>query len=897
MMPEWKNQIRRRLAGLKLEPAREAAIVEELAQHLEDCYEALLARGETPAEAERLTLAELSDGELLARELRRSERQVPQEPIVLGTSRGKSMIADLWQDLRYGSRMLLKSKGFTAIAVLSLALGIGANTAIFSLVNAVMLRPLPYKEPERLVKIWAKEFKTGRDQLSVWAADLADWKRQNQSFEDMAAAHYAVFRLAGEDGTEQIFSGVASANLFPLLGVEAAIGRTFSPEEEQPGHHKVVLISHGLWQSRFGSDPNLSGKTVRVDGESHTVVGILPPGFKFHFLREIQIWKPLVLDTKALTHRHAWPNVQVIARLKPNIALPQARAEMETITGRLAREYPSTNAGFGARVTPFHEEVTGHTHQTLLILVAAVGFVLLIACANVTSLLLSRAIEREKEVAVRLVLGAGRRRVIQQLLVESLLLSSLGGTLGLLLTAWGVSALVPLIPFNVPRADEVSLDSRVLGFTLVVSMLTGVLFGLAPALQASKPNLNEALKESDRGRVAARRSLLRNCLVVAQVALTLVLLAGAGLMANSFIRLRRLDPGFTTERLLTMNIRLSLSMYAQDHQWAVFFQQLTERVRGLPGVEDATATSTLALSASDILQPFSIEGRPPSPGEKPMASFSAIDHEYFRVMGISLTKGRYFDFQDRPGTMPVAIINEHLARRYWPDEDALGKRLIVKRYRDTDELLTIVGVVRDVKQARLEAEPEPHLYRPHLQKPWAKMYLIVRAADDPLSLAKPVRDVVRSFNKDQPVSEVATMEQLRSRWLVQPRFYLLLLGIFAAVAITLSAVGIYGVVSYSVTQRTREIGVRMALGAQPREVLRLVVGQGMKLAFIGASIGLAAAYALTRLMSELLFGVKAHDPATFVLITLMLAAVTLIACYIPARRATKVDPMVALRYE
>jgi putative ABC transport system permease protein len=798
----------------------------------------------------------------------------------------------LWQDLRFGARALRKKPGFAAVAVVTLALGVGANTAIFSVVNAVLLRPLPYPESERLVRLYEKRPKLGRTRNVVSAPDFIDWRAQSRTFDGMAAYTGWGASLSGQGEPQQITGELASADLFGVLRAEPLLGRAFTAEEDRPGAPRVVVISHGLWQRRFGADPSAVGRPVTLNGESYTVVGVMPPAFQFPDA-ETEAWAPLALDPQDQSTRGSH-FLNVVARLKPGVSVEQAQAEMDTIAARLERQY-QVNTGHGVNVFALHDEVVGGVRRSLFVMLGAVGFVLLIACANVANLLLVRAAARRKEIAVRTALGASRWRVVRQLLTENLLLFVGGGALGLLLAVWGVDLLVAVSPPGTPRVHEIGADAWVFGFTFLISLLTGLVFGLLPALQASKPDLHGALKEGGRDTAGGGgRSRLRGLLVVAEVASAMILLVGAGLLLKSFARLRQVSPGFDTANVLTMQLSLPQSRYPDEARQADFLRQVLRRLEALPGVRAAGAVAGLPLTGNFASRYFEIEGRPPRPaGEGLNTNFNLASPGYFRALGVPVIAGRQFDERDAAGAPEVVVINETMARRFWPDEDPLGKRLRIAN----NPWRTVVGVVADVKNDGLSAEPKPEMFYPLLQEPLPFMTIVVRADVEPKSLAPAVAREVRAVDADEPVYDVKTMDERLAESVSPQRLTALLVGFFAALAMTLAGVGIYGVVAYSVAQQTREIGVRVALGAQKGDVIRLVLRRGLSLSLAGVGLGLAGAFALTRVMLGLLYDISPTDPATFAGVAVVLIAVALLACLVPARRATKVDPMVALRYE
>ncbi len=801
----------------------------------------------------------------------------------------------LWQDLRYGARMLVKQLGFTLIAVITLALGIGANTAIFSVVNTVLLRPLPFKEPDRLVTI--RETKLPQfPEFSVSPGNFLDWKQQNTVFERLVAYTGTPFNLVGAGDPEQLRGMKVTDGFFAMLGAQPLLGRDFLPEEDQPGRNNVVILSHGLWQRRFAGEAKILNQTLTLSGQKLTVIGVMPATFRFG-VSDLSLWTPMAFTAQD-AQNHGGHFLSVLGQLKPGVTLEQARTEMIVIAGRLAVQYPGPNTGWNVKLMPLLEFTVRSIKPALLILLGAVAFVLLIACANVANLLLARAAGRQKEIAIRTALGAGRGRIIRQLLTESVLLSAVGGAVGLLLAKWGMDLLLKLAPQDLPRMSGVSLDGRALAFTAAITLLTGVIFGLVPALQSSKPNLNETMKDAGRGSTeGGRRQLVRNTLVVLEVASALVLLVGAGLLIKSFWQLQKVDPGFNPDNGLTVSLTLPRTKYPEETQQVAFFEQLLEKVSALPGVQAAGAGNSLPLG-NDIVQSFAVQGRPPlPPGAIQTTNLYPVSADYFKAMGIPLLRGRLFTERDTKDAPRVAVINETMAKKMFPDEDPIGKRLTFDTGASNPDWDEIVGIVGDVMQYGLDQATPMQTYEPHTQQPQSSMTLVVRTAGDPTEQTAAIRNAVLQLDKEQPIFNIRTLDQRLSTSIAQQQFSMLLLGVFAAVALVLAAVGIYGVLSYAVTQRTHEIGIRMALGAGQRDVLKLVVRHGMLLTLLGVVAGLAAAFALTRLMTTLLFGVSATDPLTFSLIALLLIMVALLACWIPARRATKVDPMIALRCE
>ena len=805
------------------------------------------------------------------------------------------------QDLRYAMRMLAKKPGFTLIAVITLALGIGANTAIFSVVNAVLLNPMPYREPDRLIQFWETNPLKSWTQAPIAPANLFDWQQQNQSFEEIAAymgsdksgPGIAGLHLTGDGEPERVKALYVTGNVFSVLGVDTMLGRTLREDETWQGKHTVVVLSHALWQRRFGGDPGVIGQNISLNGRSREVVGVMAADFCFPS-KEIELWVPMGWNQQQIAQLRRPHFLRAVGRLKPGVTTEQARAEITAIAGRLEEQYPETNTQMGVGLGPLKDWIVGDTKLPLMVFLVAVGFVLLIACANVANLLLARAATRNREVAIRTALGARRSRIVRQLLTESFMLALVGGGLGVLLALWSKDLLVAFSPGDIPRLEEARLDAKVLGFTIGLTLLTTFLFGLAPALQASKPDLVSTLKEGGQ-KGGSQGGRVRSVLVVAEVALALVLVIGAGLMIRSFLRLQQVDPGFNANNLLMLSVGLPGAKYPEDSQAITFFEQAEQRLKALPGVLEVGATNVAALKGSGYTNDMTIEGRPPEDYVREIRH-KTVTPDYFRAMGIQLLSGRQFDKSDN-ATSSTIIVNEAFARRCFPGEDPVGKRVKFAKPTEPGTWETIVGVVRSEKQDSLGTEPRPESYKTQLQEPSSSMTLVIRTAGDPKALIGAARDQIRALDKDLPPYNVKTMDEAVYESLVRERFTTLLLLVFAGLALTLAAIGIYGVMSYAVNQRTHEIGIRVALGAQTRDIFKQVIGRAMRLAGAGVALGLAASIALTRLMASLLYGVSTTDPLTFASIAIVLLGVSLLASYIPARRATKVDAMIALRYE
>ncbi|HSE33644.1 MAG TPA: ABC transporter permease [Pyrinomonadaceae bacterium] len=812
-------------------------------------------------------------------------------------------MSTLWQDIRYGIRSLSKRPGFVVIAVITLGLGIGANTAIFSVVNAVLLRPLPFKDPDRIVLVWGflPKYAQTSDKLPTSAPNYLAIASQTQSFEQVSAFRSWSWQLTGGGEPQQLAGVRVSANFFAAVGMSPMLGRPFVAEEDDPNGPTVAIISYELWQRQFGSDQNIIGRSMTLSGRTVNIVGVMPQGFRFpgganlipglQFALQNDVWMPLGLTAEEKTQQGNL-NLALVGRLKPGVTTAQAELETRSIQSGL----PLGSVGYTVNLVPLYQQMSGGVRRLMLVLLATVAFVLLIACANVANLLLTRATSRQREMAIRVALGAGRLRVIRQLLTESVLLSLLGGTIGIVLASWGISFLVSLIPKHVPRIQEVGIDFRILAFGLGISFITGIIFGLVPALQSSKVDLNESLKEGSRGMTSGtRQNRIRSVLVVSEVSLAVVLLIGATLLTRSFIQLLDTNPGFDTSNVLKLEValpNLPPSRYANESEQVAFFHQLIDRIGTVPGVEAAAGVVSLPLTSAFESTDVIIEGRTQDP--RPEANYNTITPDYFKVLRIPLLKGRTFTAQDVKDAPRVVVINDVLAQRLWPNEEVIGKRLRVGFEKDSRE---IIGVVASNKQADLISELRPEMYLPHSQFPNGSLTLIVRTHGDPLAAASVIREHVRLQDRDIPVSRIGTMDQVLATSVAQQRSTMFLMALFSGLALILALVGIYAVMAYLVTQRSHEIGIRLALGASGADVLKLVLKTGMMLTLAGVAIGLAAAWALTRFMSSLLFGITATDAVTFAGVPVLLVLVSLVACYLPARRATKVDPLQALRYE
>jgi putative ABC transport system permease protein len=885
----------RRLRALGRRGELDRELDEELRYHLDREVELNVAAGMSPEEA-RLAALRGFGGLTRAKEECRE-------------ARGVRLLEDMWQDVRYGLRTFRKRPGFTLVAVVTLALGIGANAAIFSVVNGVLLKSLPFPDPERLVAL-SETAESGRV-TAVAFPDYLDWRAGQSVFEEMAARLPAGGVLTGDGEPERVTGRFVTASFFPMLGIRPAAGRFFTAEDDRPGGARLIVLGHDLWLRRYGGDPEVVGREARYNGESWTIAGVMPPRFDFYGENSLnnQFFIPLGhLGDEQFMHDRNSHAVMITARLRPGVSLEQVRAQMDALAARLAEQFPESSRGNGVRLSSFLDDYVGEARPALLMLMAAVGAVLLIACANIANLLLVRAAGRRKEIALRVALGAGRGRVVRQLLTESLLLAAGGGALGLMFAWWGVGALLRFAPDELPRAENISLDGGAVGFTLALTLLTGVAFGLVPALQTSKADLNDAMKSGGVGApTGAGGRWLRSGLVVTEVALSLVLLVGAGLLLRSFWQLMRVEPGFEAREVLTLRLRLPDAKYTDNSRRVAFLKEAKRHVEALPGVRRVSLATGFPFGRASE-RGYWLEGRPEprQPSDWPDAYVQWVSAEFHQTLGIRLLAGRYLEEHDGTDSSPVALVDEDFVRMNFPGaspRDALGHRL---RFGGEDEpWFEIVGVVGHVRQSGLDEEGRPGVYRPWTQiRPgqaadgyMRAMDFIVKSSVEPTRLIEPIRGEVRLLDHDQPLGNVRTLESLVEQTVAPRRFSMTLAGVFAFVALVLGAVGLYGVLSYTVAQRAREIGIRMALGAQRGDVHRLIISQGMMLALAGVAGGLLASLALMRLLSSLLFGVSATDAPTFILITLLLLLVALVACYLPARRASKVDPLIALRYE
>ena len=895
-MPNWKREIRERIAGLNLPAERELEIVEELSQHAEDRFEDLLSNGSSRENAFRISLSELTADHLLEWRRQSAEPATAPDQITPGSNSKINMFAGFRRDLQYAVRVLLKRPGLSAVVVLSLALGIGANTAIFSIVNAVLLRPLPFHNSQQLAIVYSSSSTGQRDFVSF--PDLEDWRNQSHSFEELAGFVPQSVNLTGRDEPERVVGSFVTANFFKTLKVDAEAGRTFVGGEDDPGASPVVVVGHNTWRDRFGSDPQLIGKTLILNGQPFLVVGILPESFHFP-IGDADVWMSLRFYPNFSEDR-ARASSAVIGRLKNGVTLARATSEMTTIASRLAEQFPDTNRNRGVLIRSAQDVVVEGIGPMLLVLLGSVGFMLLIGCANVANLTLARAAARQREFALRSALGASRIRLIRQLLTETLLLSLIGGALGLVFGAVGMRLLLAWSPANVPPGIVPGIDLTVLLFTVIVSILTGIFFGLAPALRFSRPDVNESLKDGGRGLASDVGPVrLRGLFVVAQVAVSMVLLVGGGLMLRSFLKLLNVSPGFNAQNVLTMEYRVPRQKYPQGEQQWAFHQRVVDRVSALPGVESASVVLALPYSGNGGEVGFvPLDRSEPPHGQEPKAQRNIASENYFHTMQIPLIAGRVFAVSDKAGSPPLAVINKTMSEQYWPGGDAVGRqlRLLGDDVSKRDQTVTIVGVVGDVKHYGLDEPSAPQIYLAYSQNPFIFATLVVRAST-PLSIATSVRKAVWSVDKDQPVWKVRTLEALMDTSIGPRRFVMLMLVGFSAFALLLASFGLYGVMSHMTINRTHEIGVRIALGAQTSDVIKLVLKHGLALVAVGIVAGIAAAFLLTRLMANLLFDVAPTDPATFAAVSLVLTLVALVACYLPARRASHVDPMVALRFE
>jgi putative ABC transport system permease protein len=880
VLPVGLSSLLRRWRALTQKKELDTELDDELRFHLERDVEQNIKSGMTPDEARHAALKAFGGVDQSKEECR--------------DARGVGPLENTLRDVSYSVRVLLKNYAFTIVVVLTLALGIGANTAIFSFANGILLRPLPYPQSDRLAVIEETAVKRGEEFMPVSYPNFLDWREQNTVFEDIAVYFgTSRFGLSGAGEPVELRGSRISQGTFEILRVAPQLGRTFTADEDRPDQDAVVIIGYDLWQRNFGGDPNILGQKIVLSNRPRTIIGVMPRGFRFPDISEL--WVPLALTTQTFTRTDH--GLYGIARLKDGKTFAEAQAEMHTIAARIEQANPVTNEGLGVRVTSLHDNLAGDYRDALLILLGVVGCVLLVACVNVANLMLARATARQKEFALRAALGASRWRIVRQLLIESLLLAVVGGALGFALSLWALKLLLNAIPVQLPFWMNFGIDLRVLVFTLGITLLTGLIFGAVPALQTSRVDLNDTLKEGGRG-ATGFRGRSRSFLVVTEIALSLVLLVGAGLMIQSFLRLRQVNIGVDAKNVLTATVLLPRAKYRTPEQRSTFFKQLVERVRHLPGVQSAGATATLPLHGNNWGRSLTVEGYPVlSVGQAPSIQHTVVTPDYFRTMGITLLAGRDFADTDTADAPKVTIVDERLARHYWPSGDAVGKRVRFGPPEDNEPWHTIVGVVRAVRHQRMQEDTDESVYLPHLEIPIGSLTLVARTTADPHDLSGAIRREVAQLDRDQPVSEISTMEEVVAESIWQPRLYAALFVVFAGGALVLALIGIYGVMAFLVQTRTHEIGVRMALGATARDVFKLIVGRGMKLTVFGIVIGVAGAIGLTRLMHSLLFNTSATDPFIFLLISVLLSLAAFLACYLPARRAAKVDPLIALRYE
>ncbi len=898
-MPDFKPALRQRLHARRIDATRHISVIDELAQHLDDRFRSLTAQGLSPAEAERNALDELDETDSLERELRRAERRKPDDAPVLGDQSRTGVMRSWGQDVRYAARTLVGNPGFTAVAAITLALGVGANTAIFSVVNAVMLRPLNYAEPARLVRIWESNPEGGWPQFAASHPNFLDWRMQQTRFKSIAAFGSVSLSMTSSQGAEIVRGVSGTVEFLPLLGITPALGRNFSADEDRPGGDPVVLLTNGFWQRRFASNPAALGQKMALNGTNYLVIGVLPTSFDWG--QNVDVLVPLAPDPARNRGDH---RISVIGRLKDGVTIEEAHTDLARIADALAVQFPDSNRGWTVRLASFYDWlIPEETRESLIVLLGAVGLVLLIACGNVANLLLARGAVRQQELSIRVALGAERWRIFRQLLTESLLLALVAGAAGLALGVATTRLLVAFGPESVPRLDEVSFDLNVLGFAIALSVVSAFIVGTVPAIQVSKQHPADTLRNGARGSSSGGRQRLRSVLTVAEVALSVALLIGAGLLLRSFARLQQVETGFDVAPLMTLRVSLPRTTYpTADHNRA-FYDRVLADVGTQPGVAGVAISSGVPLAGGNTSTSVVLLHRQPVAGEQLSADWRLVSPGYFKTMGIPL-RGRDFSAADRSDTLPVAIISEAMAARYWPNEDPIGKTVILRSFGDGPQ--TVIGVARDVRSFGLDTEPGPMAYgSATAYSGWNPMNLVWRASSpmggsgpaDPSSLMPAIREAVRRIDPDVPLFEVRSLPDLLSDSFGPRRFNMYLLGVFAGVALLLAAIGLFGVMAYLVAQRTREIGVRLALGANRADIFRLVLGRGVFLAVTGAVIGVVGAFWLTRVMESLLFSVSATDPGTFVAVPILLVLVAILACYVPARRAMKVDPVTALRAE